>query len=41
MTLWEVMHPAAGHIKGNRTLLSGFRLWLRRRKVDDLANVRT
>ena len=41
MTLWQQMHPAAGHIKGNSTLLSGLRLWLRRRRMDDLAGVRT
>ena len=41
LTLWQMMHPAAGRINGNQTLFSGFRLWLRRRKRDDLSGVRT
>ena len=41
MTLWQLMHPAAGYIRGNQTLLSRLRLWLRRRRTDDLAGVRT
>lgn len=42
MELWQLMHPAAGRVKGmRRTPLGCFRLWLRRRRVDDLAGVRT
>lgn len=41
MTLFQLMHPAAGYIRGNQTFLSGLRLWLRRRRSDDLSGVRT
>jgi hypothetical protein len=42
MELWRLMHPAAGRVKGlRRTPLDRLRLWMRRRRVDDLAGVRT
>ena len=33
MELWQLMHPAAGRIKGlRRTLLQRVRLWLKHRR---------
>lgn len=41
MELWQLMHPAAHSRWRRMTLAARFRLWRRRRKVDDLAGVRT
>lgn len=42
MELWQYMHPAAGKYRGTwQTPLARLRLWIRRRKADDLANART
>ena len=41
MELWQLMNPAAGRVNGlRRTPLARFRLWMRRRRVDDLAGLR-
>lgn len=41
MELWQYMNPAAGrHKPRRRTLIERFRLWRRRRRVDDLAGIR-
>jgi hypothetical protein len=40
--MWQLMNPAAGRVRGlRRTPIQKLRLWLRRRRVDDLAGVRT
>ena len=38
--LWQYMYPACGRYKPRRrTLLESFRLWRRRRRIDDLAGI--
>lgn len=42
MEIYEFMYPAARNVRARRmTFRERFRLWKRRRRSDDLSNVRT